>query len=127
MPKDQSRSVISVGTLVELVSLREAVLKSVGYEVFSTMRAQDAVSRIREGYCGVLLLCYSVPEEWRKHLLQKFAEKGLEVRSLALQAGGFQEFRSQVKDLISGLDGAEAPINEYGGGKACCVHFAHMD
>ena len=55
MPEDQNRYVISVGTLPELLSLREAVLKSVGYEVFTTVRSQEAVSRMREGpaqfYC----------------------------------------------------------------------------
>jgi DNA-binding response OmpR family regulator len=118
MPKDQSRSVISIGTLVELVSLREAVLKSVGYEVFSTTRAQDAVSRIREGYCGVLLLCYSVPEEWRKELIQEFREKCPEGRIVAITDRRIAEIPRQVDELIFGLEGAEALINAIRGSKA---------
>src|SRR4051812_44429132 len=99
MPKDQSRNVISVGTLPELVSLREAVLKSVGYEVFSTLRPQEALSRMREGYGGVLLLCYSVPDEWRKQLIQDFRERCPEGRIVAITERMIAEVPRQVDEL----------------------------
>jgi DNA-binding response OmpR family regulator len=116
MPEDQNRSVISVGTLPELLSLREAVLKSVGYEVFTTVRPQDALSRVREGSCAVLLLCYSVPAEWRKQLIQEFRESCPQGRIVAITDRIVAEIPKQVDELIFGLEGAEALINAIRGG-----------
>ena len=111
MPEDQNRYVISVGTLPELLSLREAVLKSVGYEVFTTVRSQEAVSRMREGPCAVLLLCYSVPAEWRNQLIQEFRKRCPEGRIVAITDRVIAEVPKQVNELIFGLEGAEALIN----------------
>jgi hypothetical protein len=55
--------VISVGTLPELLLLREYVLQSVGYDVLSITNLQEAASRIEnKAHCGVLLLCYEAPD-----------------------------------------------------------------
>jgi DNA-binding NtrC family response regulator len=111
MPEDQNRYVISVGILPELLSLREAVLKSVGYEVFTAVRLQDALSRVREGSCAVLLLCYSVPAEWRKQLIHEFRENCPRGRIVAITDRIIAEIPKQVDELIFGLEGAEALIN----------------
>jgi DNA-binding response OmpR family regulator len=116
MPEDQNRCVISVGTLPEPLSLREAVLKSVGYEVFTTVRPQDALSRIRERSCAVLLLCYSVPAEWRKQLIQEFRQDCPHGRIVAITDRIVAEIPKQVDELIFGLEGAEALINAIRGG-----------
>jgi len=111
MTAPQNCYVISIGTLPELLSLREAVLRSVGYEVFTSVRVENALSRIREGYCGVLLLCYSVPEEWRKQLIHEFRENCPEGRIVAITDRMIAEIPKQVDELIFGLEGAEALIN----------------
>ena len=118
MPEHRDLCVISVGTLPELLSLREAVLKSVGYEVFTTMRPQDAVSRIRQSSCGVLLLCYSVPAEWRKQLIQEFRESCPQGRIVAITDRIVAEVPKQVDELIFGLEGAEALIDAIRGSEA---------
>ena len=107
----QNRCVVSIGTLPELLSLREAVLQSVGYEVFTSLRLQDALSRIREGCCGVLLLCYSVPAEWRKQLIHEFRESCPGRRIVAITDRMIAEIPKQVDELIFGLEGAEALID----------------
>jgi DNA-binding response OmpR family regulator len=118
MRPDRNRNVISVGTLPELLSLREAVLRSVGYEVFTTVRPEDAVSRIREGKCGVLLLCYSVPGEWRKQVIKEFRECCPEGRIVAITDRVIAEIPKQVDELIFGLEGAEALIDAVRGNEA---------
>jgi hypothetical protein len=64
-PPNHSRNVISVGTLPELLLLRERVLRSVGYAVFTTADPQEAAARIGKADCGVLLVlvCYSLAAE----------------------------------------------------------------
>jgi DNA-binding NarL/FixJ family response regulator len=116
--EDQNRPVISVGTLPELLSLREAVLKSVGYEVFITVRPQDALSRVREVPCAVLLLCYSVPIEWRRQLIQEFRESCPQGRIVAITDRIVAEIPKEVDDLIFGLEGAEALIDAIRGSEA---------
>ena len=118
MPELQNRYVISVGTLPELLSLREAVLKSVGYEVFTTQRPEDAVSRIQEGSCAVLLLCYSVPNEWKKELIQEFRKSCPKGRIVAITDRMVAEIPKQVDELIFGLEGAEALIDAIRGSEA---------
>src|SRR5436190_11795210 len=68
-PSAQSNlKIVSVGDNPELLWLREAVLRSAGFEVFTTNDEQHALMRIRKGDCGVLLLCHSL-EEPRRQLL----------------------------------------------------------
>jgi DNA-binding response OmpR family regulator len=71
---ERSDLVISVGTLPDLVSLREAVLKKAGYRVLNAFNEAEALAKIYSGDCGVLLLCYSVEEESRKHITKTFRE-----------------------------------------------------
>jgi hypothetical protein len=67
--KQYGTRVLSVGTIPELVSLRAQVLKWAGYDVVSTLKPLEAATRIRLGDGGILLLCYSVSEEWREALI----------------------------------------------------------
>ena len=106
----RKHTVISVGTLPEVLSLREALLESVGYEVF-TERPQEAASRIRNGNCGVLLLCYSVREEWWAQLIREFSERCPEGRIVVISNGKVGELPKEVDALVYGIEGAEALIN----------------
>ena len=46
--------------------LRESVLQSAGYDVLSIINPQEGVAKIEsKADCGVLLLCYAVPDRWR--------------------------------------------------------------
>ncbi|PYV48673.1 MAG: hypothetical protein DMG92_13060 [Acidobacteria bacterium] len=111
MTKKQNCSVISVGTLPEVISLREAVLKSVGCAVFSTARPEEALSKIRNGDCGVLLLCYSVREQWRGQMVREFRETCPQGRIVAITNGTMSEVPKEVDDLLFGIEGAEALID----------------
>jgi hypothetical protein len=46
MRDTNSKLIISVGTLPDLVSLREAVLKKAGYRVVSAFKEAEALARI---------------------------------------------------------------------------------
>ena len=59
---------MSVDANAELLSLRQAVLESIGLNVCSMLDASEAVSRIEFGNFGFLLLGYSLPDSLRKHL-----------------------------------------------------------
>lgn len=111
MPGTSKCTVISVGTLPEVVSLREAVLKSVGYHVFSTANPEEALSRIRTGHCGVLLLCYSVRDLWRSQLVREFREKCPHGRIVAITNSKIDEVPKEVDELVFGIEGAEALID----------------
>jgi DNA-binding NarL/FixJ family response regulator len=115
MPQNSKRNVISVGTLPEVVSLREAVLKSVGYTVFSTATPEEALSRIRSGDCGVLLLCYSVRDLWRGQLVREFRQKCPHGRIVAITNTKIDEVPKEVDELVFGIEGAEALIDAVSG------------
>jgi DNA-binding response OmpR family regulator len=112
------RSVISVGTLPELLSLRAAVLQGAGYGVLTTVDPQEAASRIRSGNCGVLLLCYSVSDEWRKQLIEDFRDKCPKGRIVAITNRPIAETPKEVDHLVYGVEGAEALIDAVRGNSA---------
>src|SRR4051794_41298465 len=106
MPQDPKRTVISVGTLPEVVSLREAVLKSVGYSVFSTEKPEEALSRIRNGDCGVLLLCYSVRDLWRGQLAREVFARCPRGGIVAINKSKIDEDSKKIDELIFWIVGA---------------------
>ena len=66
--------VVSVGTLPELLSLRHAVLEGAGFQVLSTSKLEEALLRIENGTCGVLLLCYSLDDDILRRLATQFSK-----------------------------------------------------
>lgn len=104
-------AVISVGTLPELLSLRAAVLKSAGYAVFTTTDPQKAASRIGKADCGVLLLCYSVSDEWRTQLVQRFRELCPEGRVVGITNRPVVETPKEADELVYGIEGPEILID----------------
>jgi DNA-binding response OmpR family regulator len=105
------RRVISVGTLPELLWLRESVLKAGGYEVFTFTDPKDAVSRMRDDDCGVLLLCYSISDEWHKQLVQRFRELCPQGRIVAITNRPVAETPKEEDELVYGVEGPEILID----------------
>jgi DNA-binding NtrC family response regulator len=109
--QNRQRVVISVGTLPELLSLRERVLQSVGYAVFTTTNPQEAAAKIAPDKCGVLLLCYSVTDEWRTQLVQRFRELCPEGRIVAITNQPVVEPPKEADALVYGVEGPEILID----------------
>jgi hypothetical protein len=101
--------VISVGTLPELLSLREKVLEPVGYKAL-TASPPEVVSMVRKGECGVLLLCYSVAEKWRKQLVQDYRKYCREGHIVAITNAPLVQTPRETDVLVYGIEGAEALI-----------------
>jgi DNA-binding NarL/FixJ family response regulator len=110
MRDTNSKLIISVGTLADLVSLREAVLKKAGYRVVSAFNEAEALAKICSGDCGVLLLCYSVEEESRKRITRTFREVCPEGRIVSITNQPFNE-SPDADAIVYGVDGAEALIS----------------
>src|SRR3954452_4052042 len=106
----RSDLVISVGTLPDLVSLREAVLKKAGYRVVSAFSEAEALAKIYSGECGVLLLCYSVEEESRKHITKAFREVCPEGRIVSITNQPLNQ-SPDADAFVYGVDGPEALIS----------------
>jgi len=66
--------VLSVGANQELVWLRNFVLQSAGFHVISTTNDTDALASIKQGECGVLLMCYSLVRAIRQELAKAVRE-----------------------------------------------------
>jgi DNA-binding response OmpR family regulator len=109
--QNRRRTVISVGKLPELLSLRAAVLKSVGYAVFTTTDPQEAAARIGKADCGVLLLCYSLADEWRKQLVQRFRELCPDGRIIAITNQPVVQSPKDADELVYGVEGPEILID----------------
>jgi DNA-binding NtrC family response regulator len=110
-PLNHPRNVISVGTLPELLLLREKVLRSVGYAVFTTTDPQEAIGGIGKADCGVLLVCYSVTDEWRKQLVQQFRQFCPEGRIVAITNHPVAETPKEADELVYGVEGPEILIS----------------
>jgi len=103
-----STKVLSVGINPELLWLREAVLRSAGFDVITSLDPKDGLSRIERGHCGVLLLCYSLPFPSRKRVVETFRAKCPQGRIvIIMNEKGQPEFADVV---LYGVDGPEALI-----------------
>jgi CheY-like chemotaxis protein len=106
----RNRIVLSVGILPELLSLRAAVLQSAGYSVV-TVPPQEAAARVRKGDCGVLLLCYSVSDPFRKQLVREFRKRCPHGRIIAITNSPVLETPNEVDDLVYGVEGPEVLLD----------------
>lgn len=103
------KQVLSIGSDPELLLLRHAVLKSAGFDVQTISDANKALEKIRAGYCGVLLLCYSFEVETRRQLADTFRSYCPNGRIVAISDR--QPDMPYLGDvLVYGLDGPEALI-----------------
>jgi hypothetical protein len=62
----KDNTVLSFSFEKDLLPRREAALRSVGYDVFSTTSEACIRFEIQMGLCGVLLLCYTIPDTIRR-------------------------------------------------------------
>lgn len=102
------RAIISVGESPNLLLLREAILQSSGFTVFSTADLAEAVAAIERGNFDVLLLCYSVPSEWRTELIEKFRQHCRGGRVVAITDRPITHCPSDVDELVYGIEGPDA-------------------
>ncbi|HTM38992.1 MAG TPA: hypothetical protein VL156_19755 [Terriglobales bacterium] len=103
-----SRKVLSVGNNPELLWLREAVLRSAGFDVMTSLNLEDGLERIEGEDCGVLLMCYSLPLLSRKRLADTFRANCPQGRIVTIMnEKGEPEFADVV---VYGVDGPEALI-----------------
>jgi hypothetical protein len=109
--------VLSVGFLPSLLSLRHAVLESTGYEVFTTDIPREAAERIRAGDCGVLVICYSTGDSWRRSLILDYREHCPDGRIVAITNHQVGEEAGDVDALVFGLEGPEVLIDVIRGDK----------
>ena len=110
--------ILSVGALPELVSLRHEILTSVGHEVFSTTEPAQAAARIQAGQCAVLLLCYSVADEWREALIRDFRTNCPGGRIVAITNRPITQLPRDVDELVYGIEGPEILMKAIEGKKA---------
>jgi hypothetical protein len=68
----KDNTVLSLSFEKDLLPRREAALRSVGYDVFSTTSEACVRFEIQMGQCGVLLLCYTIPDAIRRDLAGLF-------------------------------------------------------
>jgi DNA-binding NarL/FixJ family response regulator len=102
--------VISTGSDPELLWLRDAVLQSAGFDVMTTANEDDALNRIRQGNCGILLLCYSLSERARENLAEEFRKFCPNGRIVAIANEKMD--KPEVADaLVYGVEGPEALID----------------
>ncbi|HZR64683.1 MAG TPA: hypothetical protein VFA85_06000 [Terriglobales bacterium] len=104
----RERSVISVGELPRLLFLRAAILESAGYRVFSTTHVQEALLFVNNTDCGTLLLCYSLPPDGSRELIDEFRKRCPDGRVVVIGNTPFSETPSNVDGLIYGVEGPEA-------------------
>jgi hypothetical protein len=103
-----SLKVLSIGNDPELMWLRDAVLRSAGFDVLTTLDLKDGLSRIENGYCGVLLMCYSLPLLSRKRLAETFRANCPQGRIVTItNEKGEPEFADVS---VYGVEGPEALI-----------------
>ena len=107
--------VISIGTDSNLLALRQAVLELGGFEVLTTSRMPLAQALMKHRRCGVLLLCYSVPENWRKTLIRSFRESCPNGRIVGIVASGQNQPSDGFDEVISSTDKADALLEAISG------------
>ena len=72
---------------------------------------------IRHERCGVLLLCYSVPENWRKTLIRSFRESCPNGRIVGIIGGDLKRVSDCFDVVISSTDKADALLDAVVGGE----------
>lgn len=102
--------VISIGNDEELLWLRNSVLRTEGFEVVTTLDENEALNRIRQGDCGVLLMCYSLASPVRRRLAESFRQHcpGKRIVAITNVAMEKPEF---ADSLVYGVEGPEVLID----------------
>jgi hypothetical protein len=113
----QGTRVVSVGRNSDLLALRHAVLELGGFQVFSTSSMSVAQAFLRHKRCGVLVLCYSVPENWRKTLIHSFRSACPNGRIVGIVRGDLKRVSESFDVVMSSTDKADALLDAVVGGE----------
>jgi hypothetical protein len=105
-----NKTVLSIGTIQDLLWLREAVLKDGGCKVFSVTDETNAKARIYTHRCDVLLLCYSVHDGVRARITKLFREACPSGRIIAITDQHLQCPPQDADSFLYGVEGTEALI-----------------
>ena len=108
---DERGVVLSVGSFQDLLWTRSQILQAAGYRVISTSNPEEADARIADAECGVLLICYSIREEWRNHLIHDFREHCPQGRVVAITNVPFSRPPIEADEFIYGVEGPEALLD----------------
>ena len=104
-----NKTVLSIGTIQDLLWLREVVLKDGGCKVFSVTDETNAKATIYAHGCDVLLLCYSVPDGVRART-KLFREACPSGRIIAIGDQHLQCPPTDADTFLYGVEGPEALI-----------------
>jgi DNA-binding NtrC family response regulator len=105
-----SVTVISVGDDPQLLSLRDAVLRSAGMRVLTASDYDTALSYVESEDADVLLLCYSMSIEARRRLAHSFRERHPSGRIIGITNMPQARPPIDADTFIYGIEGAEALI-----------------
>jgi len=105
-----NKTVLSIGTIQDLLWLREAVLEHAGFKVFSVTDEMNAKARIYPDACDVLLLCYSIHDGVRARITKLFREACPSGRIIAIGDQHLQCPPTDADTFLYGVEGPEALI-----------------
>ena len=103
-------TILSVGEDPQLLSLREAVLRTAGFTVLTVSDSEAAFSQIDQGNPLVMLLCYSLPVEVRRHLAKHFRERCPTGHIIAITNMPQSRPPFDADTFLYGIEGAETLI-----------------
>ena len=106
----ENLKVISVGANAELLWLRNAVLQNAGFEVLTSSNETEALSFIKRGHCGVLLVCYSLSFPVRERLAKAFRQHCPENRIVAITNEPLEK-PDFADGFVYGVEGPEVLID----------------
>lgn len=109
--KEKPDLIISLGTNPELLWLREAVLRNVGFDVLTIPDEKKALAAITSVGCGVLLMCYSIDDHIRQELATKYREACPESRIVAITNAPLERPLVDADAFVYGVEGPEALID----------------
>ena len=111
----QGSRIVSIRTDSNFLALRQAVLQLAGFKVLTTSSMPLAQALMKHQRCGVLLLCYSVLENWRKTLIRPFRESCPDGRIVGIVTSGLKHSSDGFDEVISSTDKADALLEAVSG------------
>jgi hypothetical protein len=107
----RTQTILSVGAYPELVSLRHAVLRNAGFDVFSTTDPEEAYVRIQPGNLGLMLLGYSMAQSVRQRLARRFRDCCPSGRIISIANENVEAPQFYGDIVFYGMEGPEALID----------------
>ena len=114
---NNQQTILSAGARADLLNLREQVLRIAGFRVITTSSESTAIAEMRNGHCGVLLLCHSLSDEVRERLSEHFRQYSPEGRIIGITNTPWPQARDQVDFYLYGLEGPDTLIQAIRSGR----------